>query len=246
MERNEEGWFSLWCEKLDLGSALLFTNDDFDEPAFNHVTHILAEEGEVEGLIRKVTEHYRSRRLTPFFYVSPLTRPPTFAQSLESMGFMKYDTMAIMKLEGHEPSKNRGVQVREMNKGTLDAWADAFIRAFYSDPNLVTKVKRPVEKIFTDPHAKLYVAYVDNRPVGTVALYSLNKVGGAYCLGTLPEYRGRGIATALLQTVISESSMQGNEFLCLQVMKQDRVERFYTSKGFRVAFRRTIYASLKE
>jgi ribosomal protein S18 acetylase RimI-like enzyme len=80
--------------------------------------------------------------------------------------------------------------------------------------------------------AKLYLAYVEGKPVGTSGLLSLMKTGGIFFVGTLEEYRRRGIGTTLTAHTVMDSIREGNDLHTLQTEKGGNAERLYRKIGF--------------
>ena len=71
--------------------------------------------------------------------------------------------------------------------------------------------------VYTPPGAwagsyRGYLGYMNNAPVTTVAVVPSDEVIGVYSVGTLPGYRRRGCAEALLRTVLAEVSRETKVF----------------------------------
>lgn len=81
---------------------------------------------------------------------------------------------------------------------------------------------------------KFYLEYINKTPVGTGALFSANKVGGVFNVGTLSEYRKQGIGTALMQQIICDSIDSGNLIHTLQAETGKDAERLYKKMGFTI------------
>jgi ribosomal-protein-alanine N-acetyltransferase len=81
----------------------------------------------------------------------------------------------------------------------------------------------------------LVVAEVEGSPVGTVSLYG--RKGGLMHLFALevgPDWRGRGIGTALVQHVIETARHEGHGAVFLEVRSDNRgARRLYHRLGFR-------------
>lgn len=58
--------------------------------------------------------------------------------------------------------------------------------------------------ILADPAMSVWLARADGVPVATAMTYDAFDVRGVYAVGTIPEARGRGFATALMATVLAE------------------------------------------
>jgi hypothetical protein len=81
---------------------------------------------------------------------------------------------------------------------------------------------------------KLLPSYKDDVPAGCAALYEKNGVTGLYCLGTIFQLRGRGLARNMLKRVMSNS-------LYLHTLGSEKLLPFYEKSGFSVAYSRKIY-----
>jgi ribosomal protein S18 acetylase RimI-like enzyme len=77
-----------------------------------------------------------------------------------------------------------------------------------------------------------YLGYVEGKPAGTSLLFSLMKTGGIFSVGTLKEYRRRGIATTLTLHAVRRSIEKGNDLHTLQTAKGGAGEQLYKKIGF--------------
>ncbi|MEM3769553.1 MAG: GNAT family N-acetyltransferase, partial [Candidatus Bathyarchaeia archaeon] len=66
---------------------------------------------------------------------------------------------------------------------------------------------------------KAYLGRFQGKPAGVCGLVSFNNVGGIFTVGTAPEHRRKGVATALLQKAIADSLSIGNNLLYLITTK---------------------------
>ena len=81
---------------------------------------------------------------------------------------------------------------------------------------------------------KFYLANIEEKPVGTCLLSSLHKTGGIFNLGTLKEYRRRGIGTALKLRALVDSTDEGNVLHTLETEKGAESERLYKEIVFEI------------
>ncbi|MER7244771.1 GNAT family N-acetyltransferase [Kribbella sp. NPDC000426] len=84
------------------------------------------------------------------------------------------------------------------------------------------------------PGQSLYLLRVDGRPASSTLVLRTGSVVGVYPVATKPEYRGRGLATALLAQARRDAV---GDRLTLQVVEGSDAERLYLNLGFRPAFR---------
>lgn len=80
---------------------------------------------------------------------------------------------------------------------------------------------------------------VDGRTVGTCTLSLANDVGGLYCIATDPEYRRRGIATALTREALRVIRDTGRRIATLQASSDG--EPVYRGIGFETVARYRLY-----
>ena len=82
------------------------------------------------------------------------------------------------------------------------------------------------------------VAECDSKIVGAVWVRIMNDYGHvsndmpSLAISLLPEYRGKGIGTALMQSMIKMVSQQGYKGISLSVQKQNYAAKMYRKLGF--------------
>jgi GNAT superfamily N-acetyltransferase len=222
----------------DIGNAILCSNRRNSSTSFNHAFRVSVGESDVDKLIAKVVRYYESMGLNPCFGVSPMTRPPTFANSLLKAGFeraLEEDAM-VYRGNGRNLEVNSEAKVAVDDGSLTDVWTDVSMKGFG-----VPMVRRDAwiaiyGKANRYEGTKSYLGYFQGKPAGTCSLVSINNVGGIFFVATAPEYRRKGVATALLHKAIADSLTMGNSLLYLTTTKGSDAERLYTSVGFEVAY----------
>lgn len=83
---------------------------------------------------------------------------------------------------------------------------------------------------FKRQRLKMYIAKWNGEPAGTGALFSSADAIGFYDIVTLPDYRGRGIGTAMFNQLVEDAKCSHHKHAVLQTVadKQD----FFASAGF--------------
>jgi len=83
---------------------------------------------------------------------------------------------------------------------------------------------------------------VDGEPAGVAALVRAGeRIGGIYSVATRPQFRRRGVATALSLWCIDAFKKTGDEALTLQVNHGSDAQRLYEKLGFETAYAVTLY-----
>jgi N-acetylglutamate synthase-like GNAT family acetyltransferase len=81
----------------------------------------------------------------------------------------------------------------------------------------------------------------DNIPAGVCLLYENSGCLGLYCLGTLPEFRSRGIAQMILKTSLQIAYTLKYDKIFLQTFQNDNYVDFYKKFKFKVIDKRKIF-----
>lgn len=85
------------------------------------------------------------------------------------------------------------------------------------------------------PGTHLFVADVDGRPAATAALSLVEGVAAFHGTATLPEFRGRGMQTALLAHRLNTAAQAGAKLASVFVTPGTGSERNVERAGFRLA-----------
>ena len=72
-----------------------------------------------------------------------------------------------------------------------------------------------------------------------MAMFRTRGIVGAYCVGTVPEFRKKGVATALLARARQIATEEGRS-LILQTLNSDGVLQFYLRRGFEVIYSKKV------
>jgi ribosomal protein S18 acetylase RimI-like enzyme len=94
-----------------------------------------------------------------------------------------------------------------------------------------------------DVSGQTMLAEIDGRTVGVAALLRTgDRITGLYSVATAPEFRRRGVATALTIRCIESFQKSGDEVLTLQVQKGSDAQRLYGRLGFETAYTLSLYS----
>jgi ribosomal protein S18 acetylase RimI-like enzyme len=91
------------------------------------------------------------------------------------------------------------------------------------------------------PNQTFYVAYQNEKPIGTALAIKKNHTLGIYAVATLPDFRKQGVSSFLMQKIVSQSQTS-DEIVTLQVLKNSYAEKFYLKLGFKIAFEVEVYS----
>jgi ribosomal protein S18 acetylase RimI-like enzyme len=96
-----------------------------------------------------------------------------------------------------------------------------------------------MEQLFAGKHwiaehveARFFATVVDDEVVSYADLYQEGPEAQVEDVGTLPEHRGRGYATAVVLAAIAAARERGAEFVFLVADKEDWPKELYRRLGF--------------
>jgi len=156
-------------------------------------------------------EAYFKWRGRPFSVMSLDALVPFASNLLQRFNYNEYDAMPAMWLEGPPRDELRGSSAlwvtRVSTPNPLASFRSILSQVFnlsMAEVNLVMG-----EKTLQVPHVRHYIGWLDNVPVGTATLVLASRVAGIWNVGTLPEYRKKGIATAIMRHILMEARSLG-------------------------------------
>jgi GNAT superfamily N-acetyltransferase len=130
------------------------------------------------------------------------------------------------------------------NKNHLYKWIDVFCRSFD-----MIQIKDEVTKIISKHYQKLtlLVAHHNNLDqerhfVGCCLLYEKKESIGLYCLGTIQQFRRKGIARELIASAVRIAKNNGHNLLIVQTLTKEGYEEFYKMLGFRTIYDKTLFS----
>ncbi len=121
-------------------------------------------------------------------------------------------------------------------------WVSAYLRSFYGDGGQEAEVEAAARRAAKDKDASLVLARRGKEVVGEMALFRHGGLLGAYCVGTVPEYRRSGVASGMLSYASGQAEEQGLT-LVLQTFAEDHVEGFYLKRGFRAIYSKFVLST---
>ncbi len=207
----------------------------------NHVTHVTASTPlEIERLLGRAEREYEGighRRFDVDFRT-----PPAFVARLALEGYERYDALVLL-LEGDLIGEARQHDIRPLE--TDDGWqAYAELHALDWREN-AERTKRPDEGASVpeqmqathrakQPPVQYWLAYIEGRPVAYFNSWGgIDGVGQVEDLFTHPDFRHRGLATALIHHCVADCRGKGAGPVVVAADPTDTPRHMYAAMGFR-------------
>ncbi len=192
----------------------------------------------VDDVIRAQIAHYRRFGLSFEWKVYDHDTPPDLRARLISQGFKPQERDAIMVLNVREASpvilQPVEMDVRRLTEpaqvGILIALLEEVWQTDFSGLGMLLEEdlwKRPA-------FSSMYVAYVDEVPAcaGWVQFHENSQFASLWGGTTLPQYRNRGLYTAVMATRVQEAIQRGYSFLTIDATNMSR--RIAEKYGFQL------------
>ncbi|HEY3686144.1 MAG TPA: GNAT family N-acetyltransferase [Streptosporangiaceae bacterium] len=227
----------------------------------NHLAFFAAHHGAVTRTADSVTMTARAEALSCWLPRTPDARLPPSAHTVRVLPGAGPDWGDRLAAAGLRPDGALlyltrrpdlpipGAATRTAVDRVVDA-ADAEVfagvqEAGFREPEDDAEAQGWWRRAFTDsarrnraaPGQALFLARVAGVPAAVALGVHTGGVYGVYAVATLPEFRRRGLATALLERARADAVARGADRLALQVAEGSAAERLYRGLGFTPAFR---------
>jgi GNAT superfamily N-acetyltransferase len=227
-----------------IGSAYASIASKVDILALNRVLCLGVAEPATETTVAKILDGYRAAGVPRFFVqLSPVARPPALPAWLQRRGFRHYNNW-VKLYRGAQPlpQTNTDLRVEQITVQDGEAFAEVLTISFGWPESIRPWIAAGVDR----PGWRHYLAYDGRAAVATAALYAKDGCCWLDFASTLPEYRGRGAQTALIQRRIRDGAEMGCDWFTVETAedKPDRPAPSYHNLvrlGFKAAYLRRNY-----
>ena len=141
------------------------------------------------------------------------------------------------------PDPPAALEIRAVRPEELDAWAHLLARCFAEDAEGIAMLADLFQTTASVPDAFALIALWEGKPAGGAGgmVVRQHNVAGLYGAGTLPEFRNRGIQTALLHHRMRLAQGAGCEMAVVIAVPGTISERNAIRCGFRLAYTKAAF-----
>ncbi len=240
---TNEAFFDLGNETFQVEGATFVRNRDVpDIWDANHVSRITASTPEeIDRLLERVEREFdgfRHRQIWVDF-----TTPPAVEARLALEGYSRSDAL-VMLLEGELRARPKPCDIRmvesESDWGAYVALHDVDWREYRErmpggaggyDENTAEQMMR--SRRSKSPPVRVWMAYVDGKPRAYTSSWGgVNGVGQVEDVFTHPDFRHRGLATALIHRCVAEARREGAGPVVIVADPADTPKQMYAAMGF--------------
>ncbi len=189
--------------------------------------------------IDRLEEFYFSRGSLVEVVVSPYADPSLMTElGKRPYRITEWNNVYFRPVASDPPKPDGRLEIRLARAGETRAWAELVSRCFGTDEANLLMLVDLFSIIAEVPDAFALNAFWDGKPAGGAAgMYVReHRVCGLYGAGTLPEFRNRGIQTALLHHRLRMAAEAACEYAVVVTMPGTASERNVVRAGFRLAY----------
>jgi len=161
-------------------------------------------------------EHYGDHgyRVTEFSNVMarPVSKPPNFSAN--------------------------GIAVQRAGRDELDLWALTVSQGFAENSPVSQEILSVMKMFAMAKNTECYLARIDGRVVGGATLAVRSQIAGLFGASTLPEFRKRGVQTALLHARMARAEEAGCQLAVSLALPGSTSQRNIMRNGFQTLYTR--------
>jgi ribosomal protein S18 acetylase RimI-like enzyme len=209
--------------KVEQTESYVLINSGYKTDTFNLVISKKFDSNDGRRTIAKVCEEFNSARLPAAWWTCEEFRGAYVSSTLEEHGFIEdeVDMGMVANLDDlpqdiqYPPELNFRMatsfeEINEFGKiiASLFEPPDDFVMPFYRRVGELDNLEnRPL---------RLFLGYVDNKPVCTSSIFLLRQTASLFDISTLQEFRNRGYGSAITHYTLSYAKKLGARFATLQ------------------------------
>jgi GNAT superfamily N-acetyltransferase len=150
----------------------------------------------------------------------------------------EFSNVMARPVRGQGSAIANGIEIRRAARDELELWTLTVAQGF-AESSLVTQELLAVMKMFAmAERAECYLARIEGRVVGGATLAVRGRIAGLFGASTLPEFRKRGVQTALLHARLERAEEAGSELAVSLARPGSTSQRNITRQGFETLYTR--------
>jgi GNAT superfamily N-acetyltransferase len=208
-----------------------------------HFNSVVGLRGGQENLIAEIDDWYRENNIRPRFFIAPGDLNAEMGRALSGRGFIATDTETVLYGAIPAPAAPAsGIDIVDVDSPDLmEDFLDALLAGWGIASDHHEPAKANMRGWLGVPDWRLYLARVDGKSAAAAKLFVKDGVGLFPDAATRPEFRGRGLQTALLRHRAAVAAKAGAELIHSQAAFGSTSHRNMERIGMRVLCTRTIW-----
>lgn len=238
---------AMGVELKRFGNAVAFTVKSIPGPSFNTVKGI---SGENVDDLDEILEFYTSRGIPARFEVTPGNATTDLFRKLGTMGFFQsgFHTSLYRPLSTEEQvmgdAETSSVQIEEIGLENFNIFGELYTRGFGMPAAFKDFVTANNKVLAESDNWTFYLARLGGEPAGIGVLYVKNDVATLAASATVPEFRNKGVQTALIQKRMQHAADEGCSYLVGQAAFGSVSQKNMERAGLKVAYTNAVWEKL--
>ncbi|MBE4909277.1 GNAT family N-acetyltransferase [Bacillus luteolus] len=222
------------------GQATAFSVKNIPGPAFNTVKGLSAGD---EDYIEDILNFYKEKDIPVRFELPPAQVSKELLSYLSKKGFLQTDFHSSLysALDTECEEGDELIHVRELDKSEYDLFGELYIQGFQMPSFLKSAIAENNEVLYNIDGWKFYLATFEKESAGIGVLFHKDGIATLAAATTVPEYRNKGVQTALLKGRINQAIRQNCNLVVGQArygsISQNNMERV----GLKIAYTKAIW-----
>jgi GNAT superfamily N-acetyltransferase len=170
----------------------------------------------------------------------PLADPTLFEQYKERKYYVsEFSNVMLRKVESDAgANKPHNIELRLANLHELDLWVMTVAQGFAENYPVTQEILSVMKMFAMAKNTECYLARIDGRVAGGATLAIRGRIAGLFGASTLPDYRKRGVQTALLNLRLHRAAEAGCELAMSLAQPGSISQRNITRLGFQTLYTR--------
>jgi GNAT superfamily N-acetyltransferase len=140
----------------------------------------------------------------------------------------------VQSRHGPPPS----VTVEKLGHDQIDLWTMTVAQGFAENAPVLPEILEVMKMFALGPSAECYLARIDGNVAGGATLAIRTGVAGLFGASTLPEFRNRGVQSALLHARLTRAAEAGCDLAASLTRPGSTSQRNIMRQGFSVLYTR--------
>ena len=190
----------------------------------------------------RLEQFFRSRGAPVGIELCPLAGLPLYeALANREYRLVEVSNVLVRELEPADEfaAPSNGVAVRQAVPEDEKLFTHTVAQGFAEHAPVTQSILDVMEGFVHSENTHSFLAFVDGAAAGGASAFAFNGVAGMFGASTLPEFRGRGVQSALLAARLNWAARQGCDLAKGITLPGSVSQRNHERFGFRVAYTRT-------
>ncbi|MBH5316231.1 GNAT family N-acetyltransferase [Paenibacillus sp. GSMTC-2017] len=229
------------------GNTTAFIAKGIPDPYFNSVRGFTFADIE---LLDPILEFYRNHNVKCRMDIAPFDVEPELLIRLSERGYYQYGfhTALYRKINIPLPQtyNKESLVIRKLREDEFGLFGEIYTKGFGMSDFLSSAIAKNNQVLYHVPGWHFYLATYNNSPAAIAVLNVQDGIGSFAAATTLPDFRGRGCQTALLEERLKDAA----ELDCELVVSQSRFGSVSQSNmervGMRIAYTKSLWKEISK